>query len=391
MPDPIKQTITRHRAYYCLECGKCTATCPVARQDSGFSPRRIVEEVVAGRAHAVLESPLAWACLTCRRCSEICPSDVHYSEFTRELRILAREIGHQGACTHGDTIHTWMRMMADPALKQNRLDWLMGDLQVSPTSDTVYWVGCLPYYDVLFRRQGFQGVDIARAAVRVLNALDIVPAVLADERCCGHDLLWQGDVNTFRHLAELNLELLRSTGARRIVTSCPECAYTLKVDYPAFVGNTGMEVLHIAELLSASDLLSAIRHLLSATRHPPSATHHSPSATYQDPCRLGRYMHVYDAPRQLLRALGIEIVEMAHAGKTSTCCGTSGWTNCGATSKAIQVERLREARATGAEMLVTACAKCQIHFLCAMDDPRLGAEIEMPVRDLITLVANALE
>lgn len=376
MPDPIKQAITRNRAYYCLECGKCTATCPVARQDSGFSPRRIVEEVVAGRAHAVLESPLAWACLTCRRCSEICPSDVHYSEFTRELRVLARETGRQGACTHGDTIHTWMRMMADPALKQNRLDWLTEDLQVSPTSDTVYWVGCLPYYDVLFRKQGFQGVDIARATVRVLNALDIVPVVLADERCCGHDLLWQGDVETFRRLAELNLELLRATGARRIVTTCPECAYTLKVDYPAYVGSTGMEIVHVSELITNSEL--------------PIADCALSTVTYQDPCWLGRYLGVYDAPRQALRALGIEMVEMAHAGKTATCCGTSGWTNCGATSKAIQVERLREARATGAEVLVTACVKCQIHFLCAMDDPRLSAEIAMPVRDLVTLIADAL-
>ncbi len=376
MPDPINQAITRHRAYYCLECGKCTATCPVARQDGAFSPRRIVEEVIAGHGQAVLESPLAWACLTCRRCSEICPSDVRYSEFTRDLRVLARELGHGGACTHGNTIHTWMRMMADPVLKQNRLDWLMEDLEVSAASDTVYWVGCLPYYDVLFRKQGFQGVDIARAAVRVLNALGIAPAVLADERCCGHDLLWQGDVDTFRRLAGLNLELLRATGARRIVTTCPECAYTLKVDYPAYAGDTGMEIVHVSELIAEGAL--------------PTAKCALNSVTYQDPCRLGRYLGVYDAPRQAMRALGIELVEMAHAGKTATCCGTSGWTNCGVTSKAIQVERLHEARATGAEVLVTTCAKCQIHLLCTMDDPRLGAEIEMPVRDLVTLIADAL-
>ncbi|MDY7041521.1 MAG: (Fe-S)-binding protein, partial [Chloroflexota bacterium] len=221
MQDPIKQAIANNRAYYCLECGKCTATCPVARQNDAFSPRRMVEEVIEGHGEALLESPVMWACLTCRRCSEICPSDVLYSEFTRDLRVLAREIGHEGACTHGDAIQTWMRMMADPALKQNRLGWLAEDLEVSATSDTVYWVGCLPYYDALFRKQGFQGVEIARAAVRVLNALGIAPLVLADERCCGHDLLWQGNVGTFRRLAELNLELLRGIGAKRIVTACP--------------------------------------------------------------------------------------------------------------------------------------------------------------------------
>jgi heterodisulfide reductase subunit D len=377
LQDPIKRAILDNRAYYCLECGKCTATCPVARQDGAFSPRRIVEEVIGGHGTSLLESPLMWACLTCRRCSEICPSDVRYSEFTRDLRVLAREVGQEGTCTHGETIQTWMRMMADPALKQNRLDWLTEGLKVSASSDTVYWVGCLPYYDVLFRKQGFQGVEIARSAVRVLNALGIEPIVLADERCCGHDLLWEGDVETFRRLAELNLDLLRATGAKRIVTTCPECAYTLKMDYPAYAGDTGMEVLHITQLLANCAL--PIVNCVSST------------VTYQDPCRLGRYLGVYDAPRQVLRALGVEIVEMAHAGKTATCCGTSGWTNCGATSKAIQVERLHEARATGAEVLVTACAKCQIHFRCAMDDPRLDAEISMPVRDLVTLVADALE
>jgi heterodisulfide reductase subunit D len=377
LQDPIKRAILDNRAYYCLECGKCTATCPVARQDGAFSPRRIVEEVIGGHGTSLLESPLMWACLTCRRCSEICPSDVRYSEFTRDLRVLAREVGQEGTCTHGDAIQTWMRMMTDPALKQNRLDWLTEELKVSAASDTVYWVGCLPYYDVLFRKQGFQGVEIARSAVRVLNALGIEPVVLASERCCGHDLLWQGDIETFRRLAELNLDLLRTTGAKRIVTTCPECAYTLKMDYPAYAGDTGMEVLHITQLLANCAL--PIVNCVSST------------VTYQDPCRLGRYLGVYDAPRQVLRALGVEIVEMAHAGKTATCCGTSGWTNCGATSKAIQVERLHEARATGAEVLVTACAKCQIHFRCAMDDPRLDAEISMPVRDLVTLVADALE
>jgi len=376
LQDSIRRAILDNRAYYCLECGKCTATCPVARRDSTFSPRRIVEEVIGGHGKALLESPLMWACLTCRRCSEICPSDVYYSEFTRDLRVLARDAGHEGTCTHGDAICTWMRMMTDPALEQNRVDWLTEELEVSADSDTVYWVGCLPYYDVLFRKQGFQGVEIARSTVRVLNALGIAPIVLADERCCGHDLLWQGDVETFRRLAELNLELLRATGAKRLVTACPECAYTLKVDYPAYVGDTGMEIVHISELMADCEL--------------PIVNCALKSVTYQDPCRLGRYLGVYDAPRQVMRTLGVEIVEMAHAGKEATCCGTSGWTNCGATSKAIQVERLREARATGAEVLVTACAKCQIHFLCAMDDPRLGAEIEMPVRDLVTLVADAL-
>jgi len=96
--------------------------------------------------------------------------------------------------------------------------------------------------------------------------------------------------------------------------------------------------------------------------------------TYQDPCRLGRHLGIYDAPRSALAGLGFDLVEMERTRHASLCCGTSCWTSCGQVSKNIQVERLKEARATGAQMLVTACVKCQIHFRCAQDDPALRQE-----------------
>jgi Fe-S oxidoreductase len=73
------------------------------------------------------------------------------------------------------------------------------------------------------------------------------------------------------------------------------------------------------------------------------------------------------------------------------CCGTSAWTHCGATAKEIQVDRLEEAKATGADRLVTACAKCQIHFRCAQDDPRVAESARIEIRDLTTLIAEAME
>ncbi len=72
------------------------------------------------------------------------------------------------------------------------------------------------------------------------------------------------------------------------------------------------------------------------------------------------------------------------------CCAGCTWSHCDRFAKQIQVGRLREARATGAEVLVTACPKCQIHFRCAMKDPNLGGEIEIEMRDVVELVADAL-
>jgi Fe-S oxidoreductase len=221
---------------------------------------------------------------------------------------------------------------------------------------------------------------VARATVRALNALGIYPQVLADERCCGHDLLWEGDVDGFRRLAELNADLIRQSGVRRVVTSCPECARTLKVDYAAFGIKLDAKVLHLAELMARENWSVEGGQSPFANRR----------ATYHDPCRLGRHLGVYDAPRQVLERIGLELVEMPRHRENALCCGTNGWTHCGAANKMIQAERLREAQATGADLLVTACLKCQIHFRCAMQDGELGDQLDLELTDLATVVAAAL-
>jgi heterodisulfide reductase subunit D len=252
---------------------------------------------------------------------------------------------------------------------------------VSDDSDTLYFVGCAPYYGALFKPLGVDGDGIARSTVRALNALGIEPQVLADERCCGHDLLWEGDVEGFQTLAGLNAALIRQSGVRRIVTACPECARALKVDYPAHGIRLDVEILHLAELLASMGE--------SPLRVPnPEST--NLRVTYQDPCRLGRHMGVYDAPRQVIERLGLELVEMQRHGRNALCCGTNGWTHCAIANKGIQVDRLREAQSTGAELLVTACIKCQIHFKCALQDQQLWDEIAIEIVDLATLVAERL-
>jgi len=100
---------------------------------------------------------------------------------------------------------------------------------------------------------------------------------------------------------------------------------------------------------------------------------------------------VYDAPRQVIEGLELKLAEMPRNRGNALCCGTNGWTHCAIANKAIQIERLREARDTGADLLVTACIKCQIHFKCALQDQLLGDEIAIEIKDLATLVAEALD
>ncbi len=387
----LEQMVRETGVFRCLECGKCTAICPISRYDHRFSPRRTVGRALMRHDEALLGDDRLWACLTCLHCSQVCPAGVAYPDLTLAVRAEARRLGAATVCTHGEAIHAWMRLMIDPTLKQDRLGWLRGS--ETQNSETLYFVGCAPYYGALFKPLGVDGDSIARSTLRVLNALGIEPQVLADERCCGHDLLWEGDIEGFRALAGLNAALIRESGAKRIVTACPECARALKIDYPAHGINLGIEVLHLAELLASSEFRVLSCLASNSELETPNSklrTRNSELVTYHDPCRLGRHLGVYDAPRQVIEKLGLTLVEMPRNRSNALCCGTNGWTHCTVANKAIQVDRLREARATGADLLVTACIKCQIHFKCAMEDYHLGDEIGIEIKDLATLVAESL-
>jgi heterodisulfide reductase subunit D len=380
--DSMKDIIHQCRAWYCQECGKCSAVCPITRWETRCysSPRLLVEKALDSRPEEIIQDPLFWSCLTCKRCSLLCPSDVYFSDFIQRARILARGCGQIGECTHGAVIQNWGKMMTDPELKQHRRDWVTPDLHISDDSEIVYFTGCLPYYDALFKHLDIEGVEIARAAVKILNQLGIAPQVMADERCCGHDQLWEGEIEAFHALAELNFECLKATGASVIVTTCPECALMLAREYPMRIKDHGMTVFHLSQYLAQA--VADGNFVLTPKNNS--------AVTYHDPCRLGRYLNIYDEPRSLLAALGLDLREMDRVRSASLCCGTTGWTSCGQVSKNIQIERLQEASRTGVDRMITACIKCQIHFRCAQEDPQLENKLNLEIQDLTTLIASHL-
>jgi Fe-S oxidoreductase len=283
-------------------------------------------------------------------------------------------------------MYSWRRRMASGGLEQDRLAWIDGlktKSKATAKSDLMFFVGCLPHFDISHAHIGSNSLAIARDTVKILNALGITPVVLPDERCCGHDLLFGGNPAGFEALARKNAELIKAAGVKRIVISCPEGYQTLAQEYPRVLKGWDVEVLHISELLA--EMLEAGK--LSFKNDLGM------KVTYQDPCRLGRYMGVFDAPRKVIEALpGVELVEMQHFGPDAICCGVSSWISCGSTAKSIQMARLAEAKATGADTLVTACPKCQIHFRCALSGKVPGdrSAVEIPVEDLTSLVVKAL-
>lgn len=374
-----RQEIKNTRAHLCLDCGKCTVVCPVARYDLEFNPRLIVQRNL-GLNGANPKDETIWACLNCYMCLERCNYRVEFPEFIRILRTEAFNAGVRTQCTHGGALQSLMKLMADEKLYQKRLDWLPSDIELSQQCGAVFFVGCAPYFDVLFSDINVNTLCGVKGALKLLNLANIPFDLMANERCCGRDLLLQGDKEGFIALAKRNAAEFARLGVKKIITTCPECYYTLKLDYPRLLGKTVGEVVYWTEIMAPLLQSGELRLGVMMER-----------ATYHDPCILGRGLRIFETPRQVLCAInGLELVEMEQSRERALCCGTSSWVHCGTTNRKIQDERLAQAEATGARVMVTSCPKCQIHLKCAQQS-RYGRVPKIEIEDIAGLVARSLD
>ncbi len=368
-------------AHDCVECGKCTSICPVAKLDKDFSPRLIVLRALEGVADSLSTDRDIWACITCEMCNSMCPYKVDYSGFIQGMRGEAVLLGNEPECSQGGLLQSMMRIMANTE-KQDRLSWVPENIRVADQGDTFYFTGCAPHLDAVFEDRNLNLTGTAISTVKLLNHAGVTPVVSNDEVCCGHDLNWAGDNENFEKLMEKNLKAVEKSGAKRIVFACPECYRTWKMDYQDIVGDLDYEMMHITELLTQ----------LSDEGKINLDVKEKDTVTYHDPCRLGRHLGVYDAPRDLLKMTGVEIREMANTRDKSACCGVSAWLTCGKAAKQMQIDRIAEAKRTGAQRLLTMCPKCRIHLDCAVSK-EIHVErslVDIPMEDYVTYLANRL-
>lgn len=377
----IRQLLSTHDVYACQDCGKCSSACPLTLVGKPFSPRGLANSIISGSIDSPAVERDVWSCLTCGLCYDRCPSAVDFPEFIREMRRIQRQGGKQGHQAHDGFFQSLMRTMTSPQLKPRHWDWLPEDAKTDPDSKVLFFGGCSPYFDTFFGGHlGVHTQDILADSIRLLNFFDITPAVLSEERCCGHDLLWSGDLENYLRLAKLNMEAMEQAGIEEIVTACPECYRTFTHDYPEQGVAVPFKVTHLYDLLEREIDKGAV-----------GFEKIDRGLTFQDPCRLSRLENRADLPRKLLARMHPRVFEeMRDRGPSALCCGNCAWTGCDSYSKALQVKRLKQARETGSDLLVTACPKCQIHLRCAMEDPFHGKDLEMEMMDLTTLMAKTI-
>jgi Fe-S oxidoreductase len=341
-----------------------------------FSPSQLIKRTVLDPDGDLAQVREIWACLSCASCSDRCPAEIDFPEFISFHRQEARRTGNFPQESHHGILQT-IAGLQTRNLKQQRNGWAKKAGAFRDTGEYFYFVGCLPFFDVTFRYLNLSPLESARSVLMLLNKIGIEPVISNHERCCGHDALWCGDHATFRKLASWNLEVIRSSGAKTVLFSCPEGYVTFKKYYPKWFGALPFDVLHMTEFLARE-----LPHAGLAFQ-----AHSAETITYHDPCRLGRLAGIYEPPRQLLQFLPeTHLVEMERNRENALCCGTSAWMECSSYSKAIQTERMLEAVQTGAKALITVCPKCQIHLTCAQS----GTDSEFQVIDLYAYLKERL-
>jgi len=419
--------------YSCTECGRCQTHCPTyitgkplthkaVNQDlkhwiwdheqwveEGYGPNRVKEplqEIVGG----ALSSETIWACTSCGWCEQACPVFIENVPRLIDMRRYQVQVKADFP-PEIQRVFEGMERQGNPwGLGQDRRDEWAEDLALPTWGDDggpyeyLFFVGCAGSYDDKQKK-------VSRSLVKIMREGGVSFATLSkQEMCNGDSARRMGNEYLYQTLAKTNVESWNSMGVKAVITQCPHCFNTIKNEYPEFGGE--YRVINHTELIN--ELLRDKRIKLSAVMNT--------KLTYHDPCYLGRHNGVYDAPREVLKAIpGLEVVEMQRSKREGFCCGAGGgrmwmeehigtrinhnrlnevaltlkhaedpstpFPDAADKKKPGQVGDYKEKGGTG--IVAVACPFCSTMLGDAVNDT--GREENIKVKDITELVADAME
>ena len=252
---------------------------------------------------------------------------------------------------------------------------VMSELQAQGKNpEILFWTGCAGSFD-----QRAQRVTIA--FVKILNALNIDYTVLGpEEACTGDPARRAGNEFVFQMLAQQNIATLNMYNVKKIVATCPHCFNTLKNEYPELGGN--YEVIHHTQFLQ--DLIDKGKLTIQG------GAFQGKRITFHDSCYLGRANEVYEAPRAVLEALDLDLVEMKNCRKKGLCCGAGGaqmFKENEPGNKRINMERVDQAMDTAPEIVAVSCPFCNTMLTDGVKGRERNGSVK--VLDIAEMVAQA--
>jgi Fe-S oxidoreductase len=404
-PHPGVQTITDFTWKQllsldaCTKCGRCHEACPARAVGAPLSPRDVILSLrefanrtlssahlpdqaqldVHGKSPGQVAQETLWSCRTCMACVEVCPVAIEHVPIIVQMR---RKLVEDGAMDPQlrktlQTIHKTGNSFGES--KRKRAAWTkpltfpVKDARKEPV-DVLWFVGDYASFDP--RNQ-----KVTQGFATLLHDAGVDFGILHEgESNAGNDVRRVGEEGLYEVLAEGNINTLSAATFNSIVTTDPHSYNTIRNEYPDFGGNYRIE--HYTTLLLK----------LMQEGRMPVARQLGLRVTFHDPCHLGRFNKGYDAPREILKLLGCELVEMGRCRSNSFCCGAGGgriWIPDPVGAEKPAQNRMREAaRIEGLQVFVVSCPKDLTMFEDALKTS--GLEGKFVVRELIELVREAL-
>jgi Fe-S oxidoreductase len=224
--------------------------------------------------------------------------------------------------------------------------------------NTLYYPGCL---------YKFAAKNLNENYIKILNKLKINFLLIDEFVCCGSPALNAGYTEDYNNLKKKNIALLDKYGIGTIITPCAACYKMLKKEYG--LDKKGVEVKHMTQILN--ERAGRIKRV------------NTEQVTYHDPCHLGRHCQIYDEPRNILRAIGLDVKEFSKNRQNATCCGAGAGVkaNFPDIANKIAQKKMKEVKT---KYMVTACPLCHMHF-------KENAPENVIVRELSEFVLEGLQ
>jgi len=382
----------------CTNCGRCQDVCPAHLSQKPLSPRRMTQNLKdhlrregpkllstppdQHQPEAIMEKTVGedelWACTACMACEEACP--VYVEQIIRNIDL--RRYLVLVETKYSSEVRLTLKNLEKSnnpwgASRGTRAEWAK-DLGVKNFAEVenpefLFWVGCVGSFDA--RNQ-----KVATSMVKILRASGISFGILGNnEGCCGDPARRIGNEYLFQTMAEANIELLKQSGVKKILTLCPHCFHTLKNEYPQFGGE--FQVIHHTQFLT---------ELISSGKLKPTKPLNK-VITYHDSCYLGRANQIYEPPRKILNSIpGLKLVEMERHHQRSFCCGAGGGRMWMEEHIGTRINQMRTDQAieTKAELIGTACPYCLTMLFDGIKEK--GKAETMAAYDLSELVEKSI-
>ncbi len=350
--------------YACLQCGYCRDVCPVYGQIGWESstPRGKVYYLkqIAGRTpmDRLLrrQSKITpefvervFQCTSCGACEHKCHVEIEFPKLWEEVKEWLISEGHGPPEAHKkikERVAAKKNPYDEP--KEKRPAWLPKDINLSDKPEVIFFTGCT---------EAFRMQPLAVATAKLLDKAGVKFNILGeDEWCCGSPLLRTGQKGiVMNEIAPHNVREMEKRGWNTMITACAGCFNTIKNDYPKLTGKPSFKIFHLTEFLDK--LIKDGR--LKFTKE------YKKKVGYHDPCHLGRHAKVFDAPRNVLKAIpGLRLIEMKAEREDSQCCGAGGGFKSAFNNMAEEVaaDRVKQFVEAGAEVIATSCPFCQVNL-----------------------------